>query len=103
VVKLSECASLIRSKNAGPFALTFDVMFSNALTYEHVRRSGVLTAERFAEIYGVPVDDVDAFQCDQALAFKFSIPRPRVQGDFGDGDMHGGQQYAPLLDIEVPA
>jgi hypothetical protein len=102
-VKLSQCASLIRSKNAGPFALTFDVMFSSAATYERVKRSGVLTAERFAEIYRVPVKDVAAFECDQALAFKFSIPRPRVQGDFGDGDMHGGQQYAPLLDIEVPS
>jgi Domain of unknown function (DUF4387) len=102
-MKLSQCASLIRSKNAGPFALTFDVMFSNASTYERVKRAGVLTAERFAAIYGVPTDDVDAFECDQALAFKFSIPRPRGQGDFGDGDMHGGQQYAPLLDIEVPA
>jgi hypothetical protein len=101
-VKLSQCASLIRSKNAGPFALTFDVMFSTAPAYEQVKRSGVLTAARFAELYGVPVADVDAFECDQALAFKFSIPRPRVQGDFGDGDMHGGQQYAPLLDIEVP-
>ena len=39
---------------------------------------------------------------DQALAFKFSVPRPRIQGDFGDADMHGGQQYAPLLEIEVP-
>ena len=101
-MKLSDCASLIRSKNAGPFALTFDVMFSSATAYEQVKRSGVLTAERFAEIYGLPPQDVDAFECDQALAFKFSIPRPRVQGDFGDGDLHGGQQYAPLLDIEVP-
>jgi hypothetical protein len=102
-VKLSHCASLIRSKNAGPCVLTFDVMFSSAPEYELVKRSGVLTAERFARLYGVPPDDVDAFECDQALAFKFSIPRPHVQGDFGDGDMHGGQQYAPLLDVEVPA
>jgi uncharacterized protein DUF4387 len=101
-VRLSQCASLIRSKNAGPFALTFDVMFSTASAYETVKRSGVLTAERFAEIYGVRATDVDAYECDQALAFKFSIPRPRAQGDFGDGDMHGGQQYAPLLEIEVP-
>jgi Domain of unknown function (DUF4387) len=101
-MKLSQCASLIRSKNAGPFALTFDVMFSDVTTYERVKRSGVLTAERFAQLYRVPTGDVDAFECDQALAFKFSIPRPRGQGDFGDGDMHGGQQYAPLLDIEVP-
>ena len=102
-MKLSQCASLIRSKNAGPFVLTFDVMFSSASEYERVKGSGVLTAERFAELYGLPLGDVDAFECDQALAFKFSIPRPHVQGDFGDGDMHGGQQYAPLLDIEVPA
>ena len=101
-MKLSQCASLIRSKNAGPFALTFDVMFSSAATYEHVKRSGVLTAARFAEIYGIRPQHVDAFECDQALAFKFSIPRPRTQGDFGDGDMHGGQQYAPLLGLDVP-
>jgi hypothetical protein len=102
-VKLSECASLIRSKNAGPFALTFDIMFSTVPAYERVKRSGAMTAERFAEIYGIPVEHVDAFECDQALAFKFSIPRPHVQGDFGDGDLHGGQQYAPLLEIEIPA
>jgi Domain of unknown function (DUF4387) len=102
-VKLSQCASLIRSKNAGPFTLTFDVMFSSAAAYEHVKRAGVVSAARFAEIYGVRVNDVDAFECDQALAFKFSMRRPRIQGDFGDGDMHGGQQYAPLLEIEVPA
>jgi hypothetical protein len=101
-VRLWECASLIRSKNAGPFCLTFDIMFSTAPPYEHVKRSGVLTGERFAELYGLRVEDVDAFECDQALAFKFSIPRPRTQGDFGDADMHGGQQYAPLLEIEVP-
>jgi Domain of unknown function (DUF4387) len=101
-VKLSQCASLIRSKNAGPFALTFDVMFSTTHDYERVKRSGVLSAERFANIYGVPASDVEAFECDQALAFKFSIPRPHIQGDFGEGDMHGGQQYAPLLEIEVP-
>jgi Domain of unknown function (DUF4387) len=102
-VKLWECASLIRSKNAGPFTLTFDVMFSSAEAYERVKRSGVLTAERLSMIYELPLKDVDAFECDQALAFKFSIPRPVTQGDFGDGDMHGGQQYAPLLEIEVLA
>ena len=101
-MRLSECATLIRSKNAGPFSLTFDVMFSTAAPYEHVKRSGALTADRFAELYGLRVEDVEAFECDQALAFKFSIRRPRPQGDFGDGDLHGGQQYAPLLDLEIP-
>ena len=102
-MRLSDCAALIRSKNAGPFALTFDIMFTDAATYERVKSSRVLTAERFSTLYDVPIDDVSAYECDQALAFKFSIPRPIAQGDFLDGDMHGGQQYAPLLDIEVPA
>jgi hypothetical protein len=101
-VTLAECASLIRSKNAGPFTLTFDIMFDSAPTYIRVKESGALTADRFAELYGVSADEVRMFECDAALAFKFSIPRPRRQGDFGDGDLHGGQQYAPLLEIEVP-
>jgi hypothetical protein len=25
-----------------------------------------------------------------------------VEGNLGDGDMHGGQQFIPLMDIEVP-
>jgi len=101
-VKLADCASLVRSKNAGPFALTFDIMFVDESMYRHVKSTGVLNAERFGALYGIPADTVSAYECDQALAFKFSIPRPIPQGDFPDSDMHGGQQYAPLLDIEVP-
>jgi hypothetical protein len=41
------------------------------------------------------------FRCDNALAFKFSIPRPLTQGEPGDGDMHGGQQFVPLMDVEI--
>ena len=101
-MKLWESASLIRSKNAGPFILTLDIMFADRDAYEKVRDSGVLDRNLVAAIYGVPVEDVDGYECDNALALKFSMPRPLPQGDFGDGDMHGGQQYAPLLDIEVP-
>jgi len=35
-------------------------------------------------------------------AFKASIPRPHFQGDIRDSDGHGGQQYAPLMEIEIP-
>jgi Domain of unknown function (DUF4387) len=101
-MKLWESASLIRSKNAGPFILTLDIMFADRDAYEKVRDSEVLDRNLVAAIYGVPVEDVDGYECDNALALKFSMPRRLPQGDFGDGDMHGGQQYAPLLDIEVP-
>jgi len=99
---LGELARLIRSKNAGPFELTFDIMFADREVYERVKQSGMLTRQAVATRYGLSPDDVKFFVCDNALAFKASIPRPYFQGDLMDSDGHGGQQYAPLMDIEIP-
>lgn len=99
---LAELARLIRSKNAGPFELTFDIMFDDAPTYERVRHSGAVTREVVARRYGLAPEQMKFFYCDNALAIKASIPRPYFQGDPRDSDGHGGQQYAPLMDIEIP-
>ena len=99
---LAQLAKLIRSKNAGPFELTFDIMFDDAATYRRVKESGVLTRESIAARYDLPPRNVKFFFCDNALAIKASIPRSPPQGDLGDADGHGGQQYAPLMDIEIP-
>ena len=100
---LGELATLIRSKNAGPFVLTFDIMFNKPENYFRVKKSGVLTRELFAQLYDCPLDIVRLFECDNALGFKYSIPRrPKFQGDLGDPDLHGGQQYAPLMGVEIP-
>jgi hypothetical protein len=101
MAKLGELARLIRSKNAGPFELTFDIMFDDPAVFERVRASGVLSAALIARIYRLPEAQVRFFTVPEALAFKASIPRPRFQGDVLDSDSHGGQQYAPLIDIEV--
>jgi hypothetical protein len=100
-MKLADIAALIRSKNAGPFTLTFDIMFSDQASYDRVKNSGALTQATFAKLYGCPEEKVLFFQCDNALAFKFSIPRPLTQGEPGDGDMHGGQQFVPLMNIDI--
>ena len=99
---LGELARLIRSKNAGPFELTFDIMFDDQTAYDRVKRSGKETRELVAEIYALPVADVKFFFCDHARAIKATIPRPYFQGDPRDSDSHGGQQYAPLMGIEIP-
>jgi hypothetical protein len=99
---LARLARLIRSKNAGPFELTFDIMFEDEKTYRRVKASGVLTREKVAACYGLEPSQVKFFECDNALAVKASIPRPVFQGDPRDSDGHGGQQYAPLMDIEIP-
>ncbi|MEQ8194001.1 MAG: DUF4387 domain-containing protein [Rhodospirillales bacterium] len=100
--KLANLASLIRSKNAGPFMLTFDVMFDDPATYERVKNSGALNRTVVAKQFGLSENKVMFFYCDKALAIKASIPRPVIQGDIGDSDGHGGQQFIPLMDIDIP-
>ncbi len=99
---LGELASLIRSKNAGPFELTFDIMFDEEESFKRVKDSHALSPKVIADLYRVPEEEVKFFEVPEALAFKASIPRPRFQGDVLDSDGHGGQQYAPLIDIEIP-
>lgn len=100
--RLHELARLIRSKNAGPFALTFDILFEDEAAYRHVRDSGVLGSALFARLYGVSEGSVRIYAVDAALALKITIPRSIRQGDVADTDSHGAQQYGPLVDLEVP-
>jgi hypothetical protein len=101
MTKLSHLASLIRSKNAGPFALTFDIMFNDKDVYERVKASGRIDARVVADKYGLAPNEVAFFFVDNALAIKASIPRRAFQGDLRDADGHGGQQYPLLMDIEI--
>ena len=98
---LFDLCSLIRSKNAGPFVLTFDVMFSSTENYERAKRAQPLTKQLLAEIYRQREEDITLVYHDHALAIKASLPRPIFQGELQDSDCYGGQQYVPLLQIEV--
>jgi hypothetical protein len=100
--KLWELAKLVRAKNAGPFTLTIDIVFDDPHIYAQVKRSGVLTPALFARLYNVSIAEVQFFEHDRALALKASIPRPVASGDLADCDVFGGQQHAPLVDLEIP-
>ena len=100
---LKNLAKTIRSKNAGVNKITFDIIFRDAANYQRVKRSRVLTRERMAALYGIPVERISDFvEYDPAFAIKFTIYRLRPSGSAGDGDIFGAQQYAPLLDLPVP-
>ena len=102
--KLCELAKTIRSKNAGVNLITFDIIFTERATYERVKRARVLTRETVAKLYRIPADRIaDFVEFDPANAIKFTMYRSRPSGSPGDPDIFGAQQYAPLLDIEVPA
>jgi hypothetical protein len=100
--KLSEIAKICKSKNAGPFEVTIDVMFETRELYDKVEKTGVLCAELFAKLYNVAAKDVLFTPYPAAMAFKGTIPRRISSGDLGDTDVYGAQQHAPMLDVEIP-
>ena len=104
MAKLATLAKTIRSKNAGVDLITFDVIFTERSTYERVKRARVLTRESVCKLYGIAPERIaDFVEFDPGNAIKFTIYRVRPSGSPGDPDIFGAQQYAPLLDIEVPA
>jgi hypothetical protein len=101
--RLGDVARVVRSKNAKPFRLTFDVIFDDSAIYERVKAAKVLTRERIAQLYGVTPDRIlSLHEFDPGLAIKFTLRRAVAQGSAGDTDVYGCQQHAPLLDVEVP-
>ncbi|KAH8705208.1 hypothetical protein BGW36DRAFT_392889 [Talaromyces proteolyticus] len=100
---LGELASVIRSKNAGPYELTFDIMFDSLAKYSHAKSSGALDVPRFAEIYSIKVSDiVAAVWWEPAMALKVTVKRPIVSGRFGETDTHGSCQHVKLLWVLIP-
>jgi hypothetical protein len=102
MAKLKELVGQLRSKNAGAFEITFDIMFNEEDVYQAVKRSGIIGRELFARLYKVPVEDVLVIEYDAALAIKGTIPRRAPSGSLEDTDVYGAQQHAPLLDVEIP-
>ena len=102
MTRLSSIAKACKSKNAGPFHITLDIMFDDAKLFERVRASGVITPELIARLYNVPQTAVQFTEYPPALAWKATIQRRIPSGAVGDMDVYGAQQHAPLLDIDVP-
>lgn len=100
---LADLARLIRSKNAGPFWLTIDVMFDNPEAYRRACASALTSAEEMGRRLACDPGAVLIRALDPALAIKISIPRQHSAGSPQDADVLGGQQYAGLLDLPVPA
>jgi hypothetical protein len=101
---LTDYAKVIRSKNSGPFELTFDVMFDREEPYEIVKRSGAIHHDAMAQAFSIPRDHVlvcTAF--DAARAFKITIKRPVSSGDLQDRDVYGCQQHLPLTRLRIPS
>jgi hypothetical protein len=102
MARIRDIAAVCKSKNAGPFDLTIDVVFDNDALFEQVRVTGVLCPALFAGLYGVAEADVLFTPYPAGRAFKATLPRLVPAGDIGDTDVYGCQQHAPMLDVDIP-
>ena len=102
VTSLRDLCTTIRSKQAGPFRLTFDVVFKDYETYRRVKASGAFSHSQIASLYQVPESEITHLVFyDPGRAVKVTMIRPVVAGDPGDSDIYGCQQHAPLLDLRI--
>jgi len=94
------CAHL-RSKNAGPFWVTIDLFFRDADTFAKYAESPKLGPALFERVYGADPTLVKHYPVASLNMLKISYARTSAQGGEVERDMHAGQQYVRLLDIEL--
>lgn len=102
-VSLKEFADVVRSKNAGPFLITVDIMFDDDRKYSYFKKNKILTVENFAMYMGINKHEITVFEYyDQAKALKITFRRTYTSGSVMDDDVYGATFYVKLLDFPVP-
>lgn len=97
---LKDIANVIRSKNAGPFELTLDVLLKDDEMFRKIREAEVINKSVIAELYQIPEKDVISIvYFPNAKAIKATIVRPLSSGALGERDVYGAQQHAPLVNF----
>jgi hypothetical protein len=99
---LVDLTNILRSKNAGPLYITFDLIFKDTLTFNRVKKSGVINEKLISNLYKVPKVDVLILEYEVVNAIKITIPRKCISGSIEDTDIYGCQQHGPLQEIKIP-
>ena len=97
---LKDIANVIRSKNAGPFELTLDVLLKDEDMFQKLKNANVINKATIAQLYQIPEEDVlSIVYFPNAKAIKATIVRPLSSGALGERDVYGAQQHAPLVNF----
>ncbi|GAA4557073.1 DUF4387 domain-containing protein [Pseudonocardia xishanensis] len=96
--RVKDVCRQVRSKVAGPFWVTIDLMFDTQENYDQYAESPALSAEAIGAIYRIDPAAISLYPVPQLRVLKISYPRRSPQGGVEERDLHSGQQYAYLLD-----
>lgn len=95
--KLIDYTKILRSKNAGPLFITFDLIFNNNEDMLYVSQR--LTKEHISKAYGVSVEKINIIAYGVVNSIKITFPRKNISGSLADTDIYGCQQHVPLANI----
>lgn len=98
---LSDIASVLRSKNAGPLQLTFDIIFPDRKIFRLVKDGGTLNPVQIGQMYDIDPAHIHIIYYDIVNAVKITMPRRYASGDLKDDDIYGCQQHVPLMGLSV--
>ena len=95
--KLIDYTKILRSKNAGPLFITFDLIFTTKEDMEYVEQR--LKKSDISKAYGVSEEKIDIISYGVVNSIKITFPRKNISGSLADNDIYGCQQHMPLANI----
>jgi hypothetical protein len=101
MARLKQVCRHVRSKNAGPFWVTVDLFFDSDENFARYHDHPAIGSAAIASLYGVDPAHVKRFAVESLRVVKLSYPRTQPQGGVTERDMHSGQQFVRLLDVEL--
>ncbi|SEW31858.1 protein of unknown function [Cognatiyoonia koreensis] len=99
MAELRTLVQKVRSKNAGPFWLTIDIFCGDAERYADVIKR--LKTDAVSRLFQSNSQTLKRFDIADLHVIKFSLPRPAIQGDIHDRDMHGASWAALLAELDI--
>ena len=97
--KLIDYTKILRSKNAGPLFITFDLIFNTKEDMEYVEKR--LKKSDISKAYDVSEEKIDIISYGVVNSIKITFPRKNISGSLEDSDIYGCQQHVPLANIEI--
>ena len=101
MTSLREACDLFRSRNAGAFLLTLDIVPVSTELFDRLQAEGTLESDLVARRLGLTRSDLRVTYYRQGNAIKITVPRRVSGGAPDDHDVDGAQQFAALLDLTV--
>src|SRR5262249_31666091 len=99
---IGDIAQFVSSKNAGPFLLILDVIFTDEARSRPFKAVRPLDRHVIAGLYNTPETDVlKIVEFDPAYAVKVTMRRPCGSGALAETDVYGAQQHVPLMLHEI--